>query len=202
MNPLQKDVIKEISNIGTGHAATALSQLLGRRIDMAVPLVESIPLEEVCEHFGAPEEPICAVLTRCEDNFPCNIVFLMPEEHSARMGDLLLQRISIPCDPDHIEEIRESALAEAGNIVLGAFMNALGDMMHAFMPLSVPAVAHDMLGALMDVLVGIYGISGDMALVVNTPLSFPDDCDDFTGRVMLIPDPGALDSLFVQLGVA
>lgn len=201
MNPLQKDVIKEISNIGTGHAATALSQLLGRRVNMTIPQVESIPLEKVCEHFGAPEEPICAVLTRCEENFPCNIVFLMPEEHSGRLGDLLIQRISIPCDPDHIEEIRESALAEAGNMVLGAFMNALGDLLHTVMPLSVPAVAHDMLGALMDILVGIYGISGDMALVINTPLSFPDD-EEFVGKVMLIPDPGSLDSLFDLLGVS
>lgn len=203
MNPIQQDAIKEIANIGTGHAATALSQLLDKQIDMQVPTVESIPLEDVCGHYGAPEEPICAILSRCEEGeFPCNVVFIMPEEHASRLADLLMSRISLPYSSDHLEELRESALAEAGNIILGSFMNAIGSMMNTFLPLSIPAVAHDMLGALMDILVGIYGITGEMALVVNTPLSFPHHEGSFQGKVLLIPDPGSLESLFRLLGVA
>ncbi len=170
---------------------------------MKVPEVESIPLEDVCGHFGEPEEPICAILSRCEEgDFPCNVVFLMPDDHSSHLADRLMAQISVAYTPDDLEELRESALGEAGNIILGSFMNAIGEMMNTFLPLSIPAVAHDMLGALMDILVGIYGITGDMALVVNTPLSFPGEEETFKGKVLLVPDPGSLDSLFMLLGVA
>ncbi|MBY6828980.1 chemotaxis protein CheC, partial [Clostridium botulinum] len=49
MTPLQLDALKEVSNIGTGNAATALSQLLGRKIDMNVPDINIVPFEEVME---------------------------------------------------------------------------------------------------------------------------------------------------------
>lgn len=49
------DVLKEIGNIGAAHAATALSDLLGKKIDMKVPKVEMVPFHEMMELAGGSE---------------------------------------------------------------------------------------------------------------------------------------------------
>jgi chemotaxis protein CheC len=202
MTPLQKDAMKELANIGTGHAARALSELVGKHVNMAVPLVEQISLEEVSSHFGDPEMVVCAILARCETIVPSNLVFIMPEEDSQELAEEMLGLVSDTGDFDRAE-IAESALSEAGNIILSAFMSALGDMLGVNLPLSVPAVAHDMLGAIMDIMIAIFGVSGDTAFLVTTPLTFPEDSSRiFSGRILLVPDPDALEGFFGLLGVA
>jgi len=203
VTPLQKDAMKELASIGTGHAASALSQLVGKHVDMAVPEVEQISLEEVAFHFGDPESPVCAILSRCEKMVPSNLVFIMPEEDATELAEEMLGLLDTSKDLVNHAEIAESALAEAGNIILGAFMSALGDMLQVNLPVSVPAVAHDMLGSIMDIMIAIFGVSGDTAFLVSTPLTFPEDTDRiFSGKILLVPDPQAMESFFALLGVA
>ena len=52
LSPVQLDVLKEIGNIGSGNAATALSQLLGRSIDMQVPQVRLMDVADAIESLG------------------------------------------------------------------------------------------------------------------------------------------------------
>lgn len=202
MNSLQMDALKEVANIGTGNAAKALSELIGKRVDMSVPEVEMIELEDVSFYFGHPETPVCAILSTCEKNLEANLVFIIDAEDAQILARMLLEKISIPMDPTAMGEIRESALAEAGNIVLGAFISALGDLMNLQLDLSIPSVAFDMLGAIMDVMVGIFGTFGDKAFLIDTRLSFPENQDRmFSGRILLVPGPGSLDRFFTVLGV-
>lgn len=202
MTPLQKDAMKELANIGTGHAARALSELVGKHVNMAVPMVEQISLEEVSSHFGDPETVVCAILARCETIVPSNLVFFMPEEDSQELAEEMLGLVADTGNFDRAE-IAESALSEAGNIILSAFMSALGDMLDVNLPLSVPAVAHDMLGAIMDIMIAIFGVSGDTAFLVTTPLTFPEDSNRlFSGKILMVPDPDALEAFFGLLGVA
>lgn len=57
----QLDALREIGNIGAGNSATALSQLINRRINMNVPNVSIVPLEEVPELVGGPETLVVGV---------------------------------------------------------------------------------------------------------------------------------------------
>lgn len=202
MTPNQKDALKELANIGTGHSARVLSQIIGKRVDMVVPAVEQIPLEEVSSFFGDPEDPVCAILTRCEKHLQINLILMMSEADSRALSELMLTQIPLPSEIALVEALRESALSESGNIILGAFITAVGDLMRIELPLSVPAVAHDMLGAIMDVIVSIFGVSGDTAFLVNTALSFPEERNRFfSARVLLVPDPDAFESFFALLGL-
>jgi chemotaxis protein CheC len=58
-----------------------------------------------------------------------------------------------------------------------------------------------MLGALLDVVVAIYGISGDMALMVQTSLSVKGLDGELSGQILMVPDPGKLPILLGKLGV-
>ncbi|HCI30102.1 MAG TPA: CheY-P-specific phosphatase CheC, partial [Fervidobacterium sp.] len=57
----QLDAIKEVGNIGTGNAATALSMMLDKKVDISVPQVKVIPISKIPFLFDEPEEVVCAV---------------------------------------------------------------------------------------------------------------------------------------------
>ena len=62
LKALQLDALREVANIGAGHAATALSQMIGGTIMISVPTINVSRLEEVPPQVSAPEEPVAAVL--------------------------------------------------------------------------------------------------------------------------------------------
>lgn len=198
---IHMDAIREIGNIGTGNAATALSGLIGHPVDMDVPVAELVPIYEVASHYGSPETPICAVLVRTEQEFPCSLLFFIEEEKSDLLANLIIPMDISSMPPEQQMEIRDSALAEQGNIILSAFLNALSMITHWNLEISTPAVARDMLGSIMDLVASMFGIIGDSAMLVKTHLKIMDvDCD-LSGNVVMIPDPGALETLLSQLGV-
>ncbi|MFP3472348.1 chemotaxis protein CheC, partial [Micrococcus sp. SIMBA_144] len=52
------DILKEIGNIGAGHAATALSTLLDKKIDMKVPSVKVVSFDEMMDMAGGPDNVV------------------------------------------------------------------------------------------------------------------------------------------------
>jgi chemotaxis protein CheC len=55
LKPMQMDALREVANIGAGHAATALSQMTSQRIMISVPRISVTLLEDVPPHIGMPE---------------------------------------------------------------------------------------------------------------------------------------------------
>ena len=74
---VKMDVLKEVGNIGAGNAATALSRLLNKPIDMAVPKVQLLPFEQIAESVGGSEQLVIAVFLRVEGDAPSNLFFIM-----------------------------------------------------------------------------------------------------------------------------
>ena len=62
LKPVQVDALREVANIGAGHAATALSQMTGSTIMISVPTITIAKLEDVPPQISGPEEPVAAVL--------------------------------------------------------------------------------------------------------------------------------------------
>ncbi|MDL2264516.1 chemotaxis protein CheC [Synergistaceae bacterium OttesenSCG-928-I11] len=198
---LHMDAIREVGNIGTGNAATALSRLIGRMVDMDVPVAELVPIYEVAAHYGSPETPVCAVLVRTEEEFSCSLIFMIEEEKANLMADLIIPMDISGMDEEMQLQIRNSALSEQGNIILGAFLNALAQITGWVLPTTTPAVARDMLGSIMDLVSSMFGVIGDSAMLVKTNLRIKDLEYDLSGNVIMIPDPGSLETLLSKLGV-
>ena len=202
-NYLQLDAIREVGNIGTGNAATALSKLLGRMIDMDVPKAELVSIYELAEHYGDPTELIAAVFVRSLGDFGCSLIFIQKEEDARMMVDLLLrQQFGDAVPPDLPQEISDSALTEVGNIILSSFLNAINLLIGTEHQISVPGVVHDMLSSILDVVASIFGQMGEMALVVNTELHVEGtDGATGSGNIIMLPDPDALELLLRKLQV-
>ncbi|MDR1979937.1 MAG: chemotaxis protein CheC [Synergistaceae bacterium] len=204
-NNLQLDAIREVGNIGTGNAATALSKLLSCMIDMDVPKADLVSIYSLSEYYGDPDSTVAAVFVRSLGEFGCSLIFIQDEEDSALMVDLLLREQFGGSPPGDLQqEMLDSALSEVGNIILSSFLNAINMLIGTRHQISVPGVAHDMLASILDVVVSIFGQMGDMALVVNTELRIGgSEKDDrrISGNIVMLPDPNALELLLRKLQV-
>ncbi|MED1949181.1 chemotaxis protein CheC [Brevibacillus centrosporus] len=192
----QFDVLREIGNIGAGHAATALSKLMSKEIDMKVPQVSIIPFDEVADCVGGAENVVVTVFLRVEGDCPGNMFFILDLDSAKH---LLQQITGIEKDVYEWEEFEISALHEIGNILTGSYLSSLADFTHLNLQPSVPALAVDMAGAILSYGLIELGQAGDFALTIDT--AFFEGNELVKGNFFLIPDPGSLPILFRSLGV-
>lgn len=192
----QFDVLREIGNIGAGHAATALSKLMQKEIDMKVPQVSIIPFDEVADCVGGAEAVVVTVFLRVEGDCPGNMFFILDLD-SAR--HLLEQITGINKDVYDWEDLEISALHEIGNILTGSYLSSLADFTQLNLQPSVPALAVDMAGAILSYGLIALGQAGDFALTIDT--AFFEGNEKVKGNFFLIPDPESLPILFRSLGV-
>ncbi|OWR27866.1 CheY-P-specific phosphatase CheC [Saccharibacillus sp. O23] len=191
------DVLKEVGNIGAGHAATALSQLLNKPIDMAVPKVQILPFEDIAEKVGGAEKIVLTVFFRVEGDAPGNLFYIMGPE----AGKSLLNRLGVfePTEGLDLTEMEQSALGEIGNILAGSYLSSLADFTNLSMSPTVPALALDMAGAILSYGMIQFGEMGDAALLIDT--TFVQGNDEVEGQFFLIPDPESFNKIFTALGV-
>lgn len=191
------DVLKEVGNIGAGNAATALSLLLNKPIDMAVPKVQILRFEEVAEKVGGSEEVVVAIFLRVEGDAPGNLFFIMSPE-SAK--SLLRRLVGIEVATGvSFNEMEISALNEIGNILSGSYLSSLADLTKLSMFPTVPSLAIDMAGAILSYGLLQFGEMGDDALLIDT--TFIEDNQEAEGQFFLIPDPESFAKIFESLGV-
>ncbi len=196
----QLDALKEIGNIGAGNAATALYQLLGEKVEMEVPKVSVTPIYDVPAFLGGPEVRVVGIYLKVFGTAPGSILFAMPLESAIGLLKALLpKRFESVNIEDGFTEMQESALKEIGNIIAGAYLNALSNVTGlCFIP-SIPAIANDMAGAILDSILAVLGTMGDYAVVIET--QFKSLKKDIKGTFFLIPDPDSLKNLLQAIGV-
>ncbi|MCY9592939.1 chemotaxis protein CheC [Paenibacillus chitinolyticus] len=193
----QLDVLKEIGNIGAGHAATALSTLLDKPVDMLVPKVMVLPFEEIPEIVGGAEEVVLAIFLRVVGDAPGNMFFILNLESAKRMlFSLIGMELS---DSGEYTELEISALNEIGNILAGSYLSSLADFTRLSMFPTVPSLAIDMAGAILSYGLLQFGEMGDQALLIDT--KFLEGNEEVQGNFFLIPDPESFGKLFAALGV-
>ena len=198
LSELQLDVLREIGNVGAGNSATALSRLIQRRIEMNVPHVALVPIEDVPEFVGGPELVVVGIFLRVYGKAPSNILFLIPRDSAFALADTMCGR-EVGTTTTELSPMDESALMEVGNILAGSYLNAFYSFTGISMLPSVPALAVDMAGAILNVVLVQLGEMGDHALLIET--NFVAEDRSINGHFFLVPDPGSLGSIMNAVGV-
>src|SRR5439155_69517 len=166
LKALQIDALREVANIGAGHAATALSQLTNRRIMISVPQINIARLEEVPDLLGDPQEVVAAVLMHMLGDLTGRTLLLFPEPVARKLCDMLLRRPSGTTTV--FDALEQSCLKEAGNILSGAYMNALSDFMGMLLLPSVPSLVVDLSAAVLTTTYLNFGHERDFVFCVET----------------------------------
>lgn len=191
------DALREVSNIGVAHAATALSQLIGRSISLQVPKVLMTDIARVPEVLGGAERIVVGIYLQMLGDARGNILIILPRESALRLLSRLLPREK--SEGVLLTELEISALKEVGNILASAYLNALGTLMKKTLIPSVPVLSFDMAGAVIDYVLIELGEVGDLALMVETEF-FGED-EKISGQFFLLPDPASLKIILNAIGV-
>ena len=201
LSEFQLDALREISNIGVGNAATSLSLLLNRQINVSVPQVKIASFADVIELLGGAEKEVAGGYLWVNSNTPMSILFLLPSEQVPLFLNILLtspEQVKAN-DVFQLDEFQKSALLEIVNILTGSYLNALGQFTKlTFIP-SVPALSIDMAGAILGEVLQNIGVFSDYALVVENV--FIEKERKIKGYLFLLPELKTLQILLTALGV-
>ena len=165
LSSLELDTLREIGSMGTGNAATALSQLLGREIRITPPEVRIMEYNEAIDWIGGPEAITAGVMVKLGGQI--NGIMLAVQQLD--FINLVLQNmLGQPIrDYDELTEIETSALVEVGNIMISTFINALTGLSGLTITLTVPAMTVDMQGAILTVPMAEYGGQSDYIMTIG-----------------------------------
>jgi chemotaxis protein CheC len=197
LGELQLSCLREVGNIGAGHAATALSKLLHSEIHMNVPRVSVVGFDEIADVVGGAEKLVVGIFLRVEGEIPGNIFFLLEHEGAKQLVSGLVGTFG--SENGEFSEMEISALQEIGNILAGSYLSSLADFTQKEMSPTPPALAMDMAGAILSIGLIHLGPVSDCALVIDTELRQGES--EIRGHFFLLPDPGSVNSLFQSLGV-
>lgn len=192
------DALKEVANIGAGHAATALSMMTGARIMIDVPTVSIAPLDELIPGIADAESQIVSVVMDMTGSLSGHTLLALPLVTGRRLADLMLRRERR--SGGTLDLLEESALKEAGNILGGAYMTALSAFLGMTLLPSPPRLVVGTTGVVLAAHRD-QASAAAAACCVETEFAFEEIGDRFRGFFLLLPDAPSFDAIFraVQL---
>ncbi len=198
MNLQELDVMKEISSIGTSHAATSLSKLLQKEVRISIPEVSILGYEETVERIGTIEELVAATLVRMSNEVNGLMLFVFKLDlANVVLGKLIDKQYE---SFEEMDEMAYSALEEVGNIIICSYVNAFTKLVDVEIDLSVPSSTMNMLGGILTVPIAEYGYVTDKLMYINA--EFIIDGEKLSDGLLMLPDIESLNGILEKLGVS
>lgn len=201
LGEVELDALREVANIGAGHAATALSQLTNRRILVDVPRIRFAGLRQPEEKDEeSTGEQLATVSMQVLGDLTGRTMQVFPGSTAGRLAGILIGSGEVPF-PAGFGELEQSALKEAGNIVAGAYLNALSDFMGMLLLMSVPTmrISPD---SVVTYLREQPRDGDDLVLLMETRFQMEGEDTPLRGDFILVPDGASLEAIFqaIHLG--
>ena len=199
LDEIQKDALKEVANIGASHAATALSQMVNRDIQIGIPNVDVIPLAKTIDCVKDYKIAV-GVYLQISNEIPSYVLLLLPKRSAFSLADMLLGQESDE-SKTVLSEMDGSALQEVANIIMCAFFDSLTAFLGIPIVPGPPALAFDEPTAVLDYVLIQLGQVANQAVVFNVDLQ-EEKGNSFNINMFLLPEPKSIDTILEKLGVA
>ena len=200
----QQDMLKEIGNIGTGNAVTALSRLVKKKIDVTLTDVGIIPLNELQTQFGGPNEKVCGIFCHIEKPSQAtilNIFEMRPlmkliAELAGNKSKIIPNKVKSKND---LDEYAVSTIVEMGNIMAGHYASALADLLGTKLMIDIPEFTMSKAGEIGEFLSMELKSIAEYFIIIKTSVKVADL--KLKGMFFFIPDLETLKTFFEKLGI-
>ncbi|MFA0821603.1 MAG: chemotaxis protein CheC [Methanomethylovorans sp.] len=179
--------LKEISNIGIGHAVTSLATMLGSEVKIMTPNLRVAKIEEVAEYSGGADKLVSGVLMKLSGGINGYMVMLLPLESA----QLICTTITQEENPDITNPMNESLISEVGHILGSTYMTAFSDFLKVDVFASAPYHTYDMIGAIMDNILIQMSQEVEHAIILDTLFMLKGNGMD--GKILTLFDPLSLE---------
>ncbi len=190
---LQLDGLKEIINIGGGHAATSISMMVNRKIDMRVPEVEILSYEKLYQQLLAENEEVYAVVSQILGDVRGVFLFVLTNPAADKMTEFMVGTTEFD------EEVKASAVNELTNIVSNSFLGAIGKFLGNQLISSLPIIQYDYFGAIISSVYMALNQFDDQIMVIRNEFTY--DEDRLEASLFFIPETGGIEKILTTLGI-
>lgn len=187
------DQLKEVINIGASHASTALSQMIGKIVNITVPEVHKEKIENIAQMIGDESKVITAILLKVYGDAPGAMVYLFPHDERTNKFIHLITKETDESKKS-LSEYDISVLKEVGNILSGSSLGAFSKFLDINVVQSVSEAITDMLGSVINSLMAEVGNTSEITLFFRVNFSIKDAPDISTSFYFFI-DPSATERL-------
>lgn len=191
---LELDALKEIINIGGGNAATSLSQLIEKPVNMTVPVIELLDYEDVYQQIMPEDTIVKAIVTKMLGEAEGVFLFTVDQEASENIVKMMM-----PEGVSYSGQLADSALQELVNIIVNSFLNAIIKLLDIHLVTSVPLLTKDMFGAIMSSVYLEQGQYEERVMIIKNEFYY--EGDRLESSLYFVPKPGILEQLFKLIGV-
>ena len=178
LTPEQLDMLKEIGNIGSGHAITAFSKLFNYEIDVSLTSADIIPFWKVVELFESPKVEVFGIYSEIHLTSDLSIIQIFTKESILNLvnflnedSNLTIENVRVSVD---LDELSLSIITEIGNILSGHYANGLADLMSIRLVPTVPTVALDTLNAMLNRIIAKYSQISDYLVLIKTNITLKE----------------------------
>lgn len=193
----QLDLLKEIGTIGAGRSATALADLTGEKVEISVPQASLVPLENISSLLGGLERLLFVLDMEIKGDISGRIFLLFTPEDAKLLSSYLLGKPKDQLNSN--DEMFQSSLKESANILCGSYITALAEMTNLNVISSVPCLAIDMVGAVLDFIFIQIAQYSEEALFIKTDLKVKGL--NLEGLFLFFPSNESLKKIFEALGM-
>ena len=200
LTEIQKDALKEIGNIGSGNAANALAKMLNKRVDIDIPAVEMVELDQYAKNISKRNEKLFVSWSSISGKTRATILSIF------KLSDIIKITSIITGDKKNynniksvndFEDLFKSALSELGHILASHYATALGDLLNIRMMTGIPDMSISIGKQLFNILKDEIGLLEKLSLVITTNIIISDI--KITGTFLYIPDLETLQELLGAL---
>lgn len=192
------DYLREMINIGSGHAASALSQMLQCHIELKMPRLYMVPAKKVPAVLDVGDFPVVCVKMDLVGDIRGEVFFIVPEREKTRITSMA-EKANLGTSRKGAPDI--SVLEETGNIMAGAYLTAIHDFCKLNIYHSVPVAVTDTFQATIDELVAdmgrhsdaIFVVESEFAIVVESAVT--SDERDVRTFFIVFPSPESVKTL-------
>ena len=136
LSELQHDALVEIFNIGVGHAARSMSEIVNEPVTMSVPSISFLNRAEAAQTLGNKDTSrVCGVSQHYEGAFSTEAILMFPEDKSLDIVRLMVGE-SVPLK--ELTDMEQEAMSEIGNIILNSCVGTLANILSQELRGSLP----------------------------------------------------------------
>lgn len=197
LQDMHLDVLKEIGNIGSGNAASALSTMLNCETDISVPDVKLLNFSDAIGFLGGPENIAIGMLVNLCGDISGMMLYILQHSCASKMTSAIFG--SEIQDLLNLNEMEQSFISEVGNIMSASYINAIASLTGLIIDISVPQMCVDMVGAILSVPAVQFAQVGNKVLFIDD--SFVIGGCAVQSNMILVPEMNSIEMLFNKLGV-
>ncbi|MFH1768666.1 MAG: chemotaxis protein CheC [Candidatus Omnitrophota bacterium] len=179
------DILREVGNTAAAHGSTALSEILGRKILLRLPIVDVLPCDGKSNKI-ALSGMVFTMQSHLLSGLQGRIVFLLDEQSAYKLIDMCYKLEQIKSNIGPFTEMGLSVIKEIGNIIISSYVNSLGLFLKRLIIPSFPILINAPLPEIINAINPEYNPENSLLMVQAI---FEEEKDKIQGNFWLILSP-------------